>query len=1076
MSRAVLWSAALLFAAAPALAQAPNPLDLVRGLREHGLHDLALEYLKEIEKGNPSGEIRTTLPLERAKVHLQLAEQEGDEGAKDAAIAQAKAEFQTFLKDNAKHPRAPEASVALARVIALQANTQLGRVGRLTRDKQTAAAAAVRPQFREAAGLLGKASKQLAELVADPNLDPIRRKDLTREALEAELDRGKNLFRMADTFDTGNPAEVVERGKVIDEAQAVFDGLWRREPKTATSWVARAWVGTCLLEKQETTKADDLYKQIKADAGKAGPEAAAGVRMVEFFEAQYKFLAARGNPQLVRPTRDQLKSWLDRDREKARMTPERLSALVYYAELTEALALQSGVSTDQKTKQLNVSGTARGLLQEANQTFKRIAETDNPYTERAQAGRTKVLRLLVGNADQPAEKFSDFEQCHIAALVKLSEANQEKDDARKRADLYAAAVRLLERCRHLHSPGVSAKDEGEAALQLAVAYLSAGQSYNAAILGEYLARHGKPAAVAARGGAVAVVAYMDTMRKLEEGAAAEAKGVDRDRAVDLARFLDATYPSDPQTDSARYRLGLLFFEEKQFQPAFEVLAKIGPGYAGAAAARALEGRAAYALVVGKDTPVGDAEKPAVFRKAVADAEAVPEPPPTADTDGARLYLSLRILLANLYVANKDYAKAERTATEAEKKAAGFTHLSDAQKKAAGFAAEEVRLRAIFAQAHPLYLKKDFKGLGERLGPALAEMARTGPANKDLDGEAAVAADALDRFRQEVIRLAIQAAIREGGAGTGDLFDLLEKFGGSADAVVGLVSQLRPQIEELRKEKKTEEADKLAESVAAVLEKLAANPKLPPKTVAQLGRGLRGVGAFGKAIAVLAKVLAPPAEDLRKRPADIADEAARDKVTAYQIARLELARAYRGAKQLDKAGDVLKDALGDAKAPGWAKSLEYRKEAVLLAEDRAADAPPPERLAKWKEATTGWGRLVTEYQAAVTKPPKAAAGNPQAMAEWQRDREKLIPVYLVLFCDYQRCMARGNSQLVTDPAKRDEKLSRIGQTVAELEAANERALSAEVRAAFGDLLVDYPAVRAGYQKAGGKVFLAAAGGQ
>src|SRR5205085_7164410 len=135
----------------------------------------------------------------------------------------------------------------------------------------------------------------------------------------------------------------------------------------------------------------------------------------------------------------------------------------------------------------------------------------------------------------------------------------------------------------------------------------------------------------------------------------------------------------------------------------------------------------------------------------------------------------------------------------------------------------------------------------------------------------------------------------------------------------------------------------------VLEKQAANPKLPAKTVARLGQALRGVGAYDKAIEVLSKVPAPPRENLAKSTAELPDPAARDAVVAYQIARLESARAHRQAKQFDKADEVLKDALGDDKAPGWARSLEFRKEAVLLLEDRAAEAPAGEKLKKWKEA-------------------------------------------------------------------------------------------------------------------------------
>lgn len=1062
MPRVALWAAALVLAgsagsAGPAAAQAPSPLDLVRGLREAGMPDLALEYLREVERSNPSGEVKTVLPLERAWVQLRLAEDEEDEGAKDAAIAGARAAFDAFLAAHPTHPRAAEASVALARVIALRASTRLGRVGRLPEGQRKAAAAATRPEFKQAADLFARAAKQLT--------DPARRRD----ALQAELDSGINLFRMADTFDTGDPAAVIERAKVIDAAQAVFDGLAKREPAQPLGWVARAWVGACLLDKQDKNKAEDVFKQVRTEALR-NPAAADGARMADFFELQNKFLGTgKESPAAVRQVREQIKGWLDRDRYKARNTPERTSASFYAAALAEQLA-QAGLTFDKDKKLKDVSPAARTLLQEAAAGYKRLAGSDNPYTDRAAVGRTRVTRLLVGNAHQPADKFTDFEQCHMAALVQLAEAAQAEDGA-KRKERTEAAIRLLERCRHLAGSGVSAREANEAALQLAYTYLSAGRPLQAAVLGEHLARHGRPAGTAAKGGGIGMIAYLAAMTH-PGGGGDEARAVDRERAVELARFLDAAYPADPQTDAVRYRLGVLYFDEKQYQPAFEVLGKVTAGYPGAAAARAVEGRAAYALVAARDSALTAAEKAEVYRKAVADARAVPEPPADARKEDARLYVALRTLLAQLEVLNKEYARAEQTAAEAKKKAAGFAQLDDGEKKAAGFAAEEVQLRAVYAQAYPLYEKRDYKALAARLDPVVAGLMKAGPANQGLQGEAAVAADALDRFRQEVITLALQASLREGGVGAGDLFDQLEKFGGRADALVRLVAQVRPQIEELRREKKAEEADKLAQSVVGVLEKQAGNPKLPPRTVARIGQALRGVEAYDKAIEILNKVPPAPPDALAKPLAQIADPAARDLVAAHHIARLELARAYRHAKQFDRADEVLKDALGDDKKPGWTRSLEYRKEAVLLLEDRAADAPPDHKRESWKGAVDGWSRLVREYQAAVQRPPKDAAKDPGKMDQWHRDREKIIPVFLQLYGGLQRCLARANTQLIADPAKRAGAMAKIGQRVYDLEVANEKSLSAEVRAEFVGLLEEYPEVRAGYEKAGGKAFLPA----
>ena len=134
-SRQLFWSAAILIASAgPAAAQAPSPLDLVPGIREAGFPDLALEYLKEVEPRLSAAE-KAMLPLERAKCLLESAEDEPDEGTRTSMVGEAKVAFDNFLATSANHPRASEASLALA--YELQSRGALKVVAALSTDPAT---------------------------------------------------------------------------------------------------------------------------------------------------------------------------------------------------------------------------------------------------------------------------------------------------------------------------------------------------------------------------------------------------------------------------------------------------------------------------------------------------------------------------------------------------------------------------------------------------------------------------------------------------------------------------------------------------------------------------------------------------------------------------------------------------------------------------------------------------------------------------------------------------------------------------------------------------------------------------
>ena len=127
-----LWSfAAVALAAGPVAAQPPSPLELVRGLRENGQVDLALEYLKELEGRPLSADDKAALPLERAKCLLDASEEEADEGTRLGMVSEAKEGLNGFLIAHPKHPRAVEALLALAKLTALDAKEQLNRARRM---------------------------------------------------------------------------------------------------------------------------------------------------------------------------------------------------------------------------------------------------------------------------------------------------------------------------------------------------------------------------------------------------------------------------------------------------------------------------------------------------------------------------------------------------------------------------------------------------------------------------------------------------------------------------------------------------------------------------------------------------------------------------------------------------------------------------------------------------------------------------------------------------------------------------------------------------------------------------------
>lgn len=1153
--RAIVVVAGLVAGAAPAAAQA-DPLDLARGLRENGMPDLALEYLGDLEGKKLLPETAAAIGLERARAKLELANTESDDGKRGALVADAKADFDKFLATAKDHPRRPEAAMSLARLISVQAKGELTRANNIDeKEQRKAELVKVRPLFEDAAKRFGEAAAAYAKNLDDPNLTPAARKDLTADVYKAELDRAINSLEMSRTFISGGGVQEVEaRGKAIDLAKSLFDDLGRRDQYNPLCWVAKAWSAECEQEKDKPVDAKNAFDLIRTTAQKL-PAAAQGARLARFFEIRADYTKAFGEntPAAFRRVQPQLEQWLAEPAARlARPAPEVYAAKYYLAKVKYQQARYL-LKEDPKTKDMIFTGDARGYLQAAERDFRKVIEPANDYSSRAAEDHTRVIRILVGKAEKPPAAYTTFDDCLMAAQVQMYRAVKEAQDPKERAERMSKSVALYDRLFQLPVPKEAAGELTNAHVAAVYAYLMADRPYQAAVLGEHLARTSKAAGPGARAGVYALQAYLATANKLDPERT-EAKKADLDRAVKIGLFLDKQFPTDANTDAARITIAQQLLRDRNAKGAFDLAARVSPSGAKALNGRLIEAAAAFELI--RPQPPGvepqegavvltPAQKSQIYQKVVADLSGVADLPPTASAEDARLSTLVHLQLAEIHLTNKPdgYALGEQVAAAAAARVGTFTSLSPDDKLELQSRAEFARLRAVYGEVFELYKQKKYPAVMAKLDPILAEIAKNGPAFIPPMGEGAdakpgqpenvaAATKRLDDFRRDaVIVLALQTRIKEGAVDkAAELFDLLKRLGGSLDASVDALAQLiaavRPQIDALEKQGNGEEAKKLIDGVGALLDKVAKDPKITTRVLVFLGRGLKDIRNYDKAIEVLQQVQAPPAVELKKNARDVAAEF-RVPVLLYRGARLELARTYRLAKKFDEADKILKDAIGtkDRLTPmgteGWAfNAPDFKKEAAFLLEARGAAATDQKEMLKyWGEARGKWTEMAGQYLGplqklqAGKKDPKAAftallaqnalppsellpakpadiraalAANPPPMWLTQllgnqayvdnlkntvtRVEANLKPVYHDLYFESIRCLVKANTQLLAkNPDKLATTIGGLAKQMVQLEKVNPD-LSGDVKARFAELMDEYPALKKAYQDQGGTAML------
>ncbi len=1168
--RAILSVGLLLIGAtAPAMAQAPSPLDLVQGIRESGMPDLALEYLKDIE-GKLSPADKLVLPLERAKCLLDAAEEESDEGTRTSMVNEAKQAFSNFLATNANHPRVSEAALAVARLTSIEAKAQLNRARRMDippKDeeghdaaiaKQQEEAGKARPLFNRASTEFAKAAQQMKAKLEDKSLDIATRQKLTREAFDADLSAAINQYYLAETFIVTGAKGTIERDKFLEEARERFAKFADGPTNSRTVWIGRAWMAEVLGDQGKNNQMNEEFAKILAFPRL---EAEEGKRLVRFFQIRRAYIDALGEGTIssLNKVEGTLRSWLSRHGKLRKPTQESLAAQYY---LAYSLQRQGAISIgnakpDPITKAINLSTTVRRQFEEAERLYRTLSQGDHDYTSRSAQNRMYVVRRLIGEADKPASDYATFETAQMAALIQMAKLNDAERDKRAAAEtnieeepfwagLFAQGnglratkevedrkfrvVALLERARELAKPQDTPADVVDNLLRLVYFYQLSDQPYQAAVLGEHIARtmrttggKGATAGLMALNGytqassRIKTVVNDATMADAVAASAAAARKADRVRAIDIAKYVDEKFPNDTATDSARHRLAMLYNEDGKSDDAFQTVVKIRPGYSGIYNARQLEGYLASVIVNAKDGFAPE-RKVAVFRQAIGDLLRVAKPAPNSAEDDVRGYVGCRIRLAYLFLVQN------RVDPETEKTAPGYTRalavgdeviaamptfdaLKDEDKMGPNpdrlelaFQGYDVRTRALYLQAKTLVDTGDLEAAGKVVDEAAAGLTKgaffddrmkkwSGGQGDEGDDEptaakkskAAGLASAIDKTRRDIVMVGFKLRCVQGDpAGAGKMLDLLKAAGGGVEANQSslelMARELAAQIPPLRAQGKAKEAADLGAGLVLLLNEFATLKDPTSSTTLFLGQTFHTVGEHDKAVVEFRKVKSPSQPDWATRklqdfPQEIRSQLDTE-IREYRFAQLYLGKALREGGKLAEAESHMLAIMGTPEKKGWGyNSLDVRKEIATLYEAKGAS------LAEPKAANQEYGKALKEWSTLYSLTQRAAGElKPESPIE---DVRRVKSNFFDSFFEVQRVIVTANSQLQKGSPKLAGTFDNVARQFMSLENIHKLdemqkqgngIITAEVWTRYCDLLDKYPELKNAYKIAGGKFFL------
>jgi tetratricopeptide (TPR) repeat protein len=532
----------------------------VAGLNQRGYYELTLDYLDQMANSPlADAEFRQRIPYHRGMTLIAEARQTPELERRTALFGQASQELEQFVQAHPDQPAAAEALLELANVLVDQAKQLLAQAGQIPdestyaeqRDKLQKDArrllAQAQPRFQQAEKFYATALDQMPKTL-DPKtqgtLIAQRQEYRGREAQVSVL-AGQAEFEAAATFASGSDEFI----KHNDAAAKKLATLYEKYSHWLVGFYARLYEGRCYQAVGDYQRALGCYEELISQSS-VHPAFRKLIATAYGYQAQC--LVAQGK---LDEAIANLNGWLGGAKEDEARTAEWLFARF---ELGEALRSKAESSETKPSER-------RGLISSARDAYRAVAAVPNDYQAAARAAATTL-----GPGDRPERpNLRDFVAAYQAGKDAMASVNAAKMALPSAAKNNPSAIAEL---RQQAAEGTqSAREDFQIALSLVdddtkidqlneVRYFlcwldwDAGDYYQSAVLGDFLARRYSDHPAAASAAKLALASYEQLQQSnLQKGSKPQDAEFESRKMAEIAEFMTRRWPGTPAAETA-YRI------------------------------------------------------------------------------------------------------------------------------------------------------------------------------------------------------------------------------------------------------------------------------------------------------------------------------------------------------------------------------------------------------------------------------------------------------------------------------------------------------------------------------------------
>ncbi|MFW6124538.1 MAG: tetratricopeptide repeat protein, partial [Pirellulales bacterium] len=496
------------------------------------------------------------VPYEIARALLGGASQERDLFKRDAQLEEARAQLEAFLRASPDHPLSAEANRQFGNIL-----LERGRVA-VSQSRSPTKKGSTRELQQQARELFQQA-RDVFQTAHDkyqaqwkrfpPFVDPVRDKPqyeakaaAERHYVQAQLNLAQVEYELAQSYESGSP----QWRQQLEKAADAFPQVNARYRTMLAGLYARMWQGKCFQELGDIQKALGLYNELlDQDPNQGDPSTRAELKKLHDMVRHFRLIClndeSRADYQLVVEEAEQ---WRGQNRASLR-TDMGLGISWELVRAYEGLGKAAGAD----------SPAGRQWFQKALVLANEIVRYQSQYRPAALA----VGQRLAGRVG--GVEVRDFDGAMSLARAALDEALEAEREAAgaaaagaegpaaKSADKFAEAANLYRRALDLAEADTPIERVNEARYLLAFASYKIGRSYDAAVLGQFVARNYPDSGLALNAAYIAMVAYVQAYNASPEAT----RGVDLGFMTELADLITERWPESPEADQARMTLGYI---------------------------------------------------------------------------------------------------------------------------------------------------------------------------------------------------------------------------------------------------------------------------------------------------------------------------------------------------------------------------------------------------------------------------------------------------------------------------------------------------------------------------------------